>query len=148
MAARLAPYNEPHVSSRRTPERHRRAGLGFHLTADIEALHGYLSFSLAIQASASASASLPFKKGGLFALTGGLRRTTLRLIFRPSYKPMRSPPRRAAREGSSCRNRQSTWNNAALGSSFDFFKKSPWSAQTEAAVRYPKIQNAIGPRAW
>jgi hypothetical protein len=32
MAARLAPYDEPHVSSRRTPERHRWAGFGFHLS--------------------------------------------------------------------------------------------------------------------
>ena len=28
MVALLAPDDEPHVSSRRTPERHRRAGLG------------------------------------------------------------------------------------------------------------------------
>jgi hypothetical protein len=33
MAARLAPYDEPNTGSRRTPECHRWAGFGFHLTA-------------------------------------------------------------------------------------------------------------------
>ena len=36
MEARLAPYDEPHLSRRRTPERHRWAGFGFH-----RAISGY-----------------------------------------------------------------------------------------------------------
>lgn len=57
IAAFPAPYDEAHRSRRRTPEGHRRAGLGFHLTA-----------SAAISSAARRLVNLPLRKRFAFRL--------------------------------------------------------------------------------